>query len=130
MKEDSAKCTILGMSEFGLVEMTRQRSRESLSQTIYTTCPYCVGTGLVKSNESISVEIERSLKKLIHCQNQYALKLVTHPELNRYLDTTDKEFYRKIAGKANAHIEFGASDILHLNEYQFFSTLNGQKIDT
>jgi ribonuclease G len=130
MQEDSAKCTILGMSEFGLVEMTRQRSRESLSQTIYTTCPYCVGTGLVKSNESISVEIERSLKKLIHCQNQYALKLVTHPELNRYLDTTDKEFYRKIAGKANAHIEFGASDILHLNEYQFFSTLNGQKIDT
>src|SRR5204862_5036924 len=44
MKEDSAKCTILGMSEFGLVEMTRQRNRESLAQTIYTTCPYCTGS--------------------------------------------------------------------------------------
>ena len=38
MKEDSAKCTILGMSEFGLVEMTRQRSRESIIQTLFT-CP-------------------------------------------------------------------------------------------
>jgi ribonuclease G len=130
MKEDSAKCTILGMSEFGLVEMTRQRSRESLSQTIYTACPYCVGSGLVKSHESVSVEIERALKKLIHCQNQFAIKLVTHPELNRYLNTTDKEYYKKLANKANAKIEFAISDVLHLNEYQFFSTLNGQRFDT
>lgn len=129
MKEDSAKCTILGMSEFGLVEMTRQRNRESLSQTIYTACPYCTGSGLVKSHESISVEIERSLKKIIQCQNQFALKLVIHPELNRYLDAGDKAYYAKIAGKSNAHLEFGVSDLLHLNEFQFYSTLNGQKIE-
>lgn len=130
MKEDSAKCTILGMSEFGLVEMTRQRSRESLSQTIFTSCPYCVGSGLIKSHESTSVEIERSLKKLIHCQNQFALKLTTHPDLNRYLDHSDKEYYGKLAGKANAHLEFGTNDNLHLNEFVFYSTLNGQKLET
>ncbi len=129
MKEDSAKCTILGMSEFGLVEMTRQRSRESLSQTIYTACPYCSGSGLVKSHESVAVEIERSLKKAILCQNQFALKLVTHPELSRYLDSGDKEYFGKLAGKSNAQIEFGSSDNMHLNDYQFFSTLNGQKIE-
>lgn len=129
MKEDSAKCTILGMSEFGLVEMTRQRSRESLSQTIFTNCPYCVGSGLVKSHESVSVEIERSLKKLILCHNQFALKLVTHPDLNRYLDGGDKDYYQKLAGKSNAHIEFAVNDNLHLNEFSFYSTLNGQKID-
>ena len=39
LKEDSARCTVLGMSEFGLVEMTRQRTRESLAQTLYTNCP-------------------------------------------------------------------------------------------
>lgn len=129
MKEDSAKCTILGMSEFGLVEMTRQRSRESLSQTIFTNCPYCVGSGLVKSHESISVEIERALKKLILCQNQFALKLVTHPDLNKYLDASDKDYYQKLAGKSNAHIEFAVNDTLHLNEFLFYSTLNGQRID-
>ena len=129
MKDDTAKCTILGMSEFGLIEMTRQRSRESLSQTIYTSCPYCSGSGLVKSHESVSVEIERSLKKLILCNNQFALKLVTHPELNRYLDSGDKDYYVKVAGLSNAHLEFGVNDNLHLNDYLFYSTLNGQKID-
>ena len=129
MKEDSAKCTILGMSEFGLVEMTRQRNRESLSQTIYTNCPYCSGSGLVKTHESISVEIERVLKKLILCQSQFAMKLVVHPELAKYLDSGDKEYYQKIAGKSNAHIEFGVNDSLHLNEYLFYSTLNGQRIE-
>jgi ribonuclease G len=129
MKDDTAKCTILGMSEFGLIEMTRQRSRESLSQTIYTGCPYCSGSGLVKSHESVSVDIERSLKKIILCQNQFGLKLVTHPELNRYLDHGDKDYYVKFAGISNAHLEFGVNDNLHLNEYLFYSTLNGQKID-
>lgn len=129
MKEDSAKCTILGMSEFGLIEMTRQRSRESLSQTIFTSCPYCVGSGLVKSHESVSVDIERALKKIILCQSQYALKLITHPELNRYLDHGDKDYYQSLAGKSNAHLEFGVNDTLHLNEFIFYSTLNGQKIE-
>lgn len=129
MKEDSAKCTILGMSEFGLVEMTRQRNRESLSQTIFTGCPYCVGSGLVKTHESVSVEIERALKKLILSQNQFALKLVVHPDLNRYLEAQDKDFYQKLANKSNAHLEFAVNDNLHLNEYLFYSTLNGQRID-
>lgn len=130
MKEDSAKCTILGMSEFGLIEMTRQRSRESLSQTIFTGCPYCSGSGLVKSHESISVEIERALKKLILCHNQFALKLITHPELNKYLNAGDKDFYEQFAGKSNAQIEFAVNDNLHLNEFLFYSTVNGQKIET
>jgi ribonuclease G len=129
MKDDGARCTILGMSEFGLVEMTRQRSRESLSQTLFTSCPYCVGSGLVKSHESTSVDIERAVKKLIACHNQFALKLVVHPELNRYLDSGDKEHFRKLASTSNAKIEFGVSDTLHLNEFTFYSTLNGQKLE-
>ena len=129
MKEDSAKCTILGMSEFGLIEMTRQRSRESLSQTIYTHCPYCTGSGLVKSHESVAVEIERALKKLILAHNQFALKLVVHPELNRYLDHGDKDYFLKLSAKSNAHLEFAINDALHLNDYLFYSTLNGQRIN-
>jgi ribonuclease G len=129
MKEDSAKCTILGMSEFGLVEMTRQRNRESLSQTIFTACPYCVGSGLVKTHESVSIEIERALKKLINCHNQFALKLIVHPDLNKYLDGIDKEYYRSLANKANAHIEFAINDNLHLNDFLFYSTINGQKLE-
>lgn len=129
MKEDSAKCTILGMSEFGLVEMTRQRNRESLMQTVFTHCPYCQGSGLIKSHESISIEIERAIKKLICQQQQFGLEMVSHPELDHYLGHKDKELFSKLAEKWNAQISFRTNDNLHLNEFQFYSMTNGKRLD-
>lgn len=129
MKEDSAKCTILGMSEFGLVEMTRQRNRGSLMQTIFTYCPYCTGSGHIKSHESISIEIERTLKRIIACQEQFAIKLIVHPELDRYLNIVDKEYLAKVATTYNAHLTIETNDQLHLNEFQFYSTITNKKIE-
>lgn len=129
MKEDSAKCTVLGMSEFGLVEMTRQRSRGTLNQTIFCACPYCLGSGLVKTHESVSIEIERALKKIIGHHQQFALRLVTHPELDHYMGVHDKDFVSKLAESLNAHLEFSVDDSLHLNEFMFISTINNKKID-
>jgi ribonuclease G len=128
MKDDSAKCTILGMSEFGLVEMTRQRSRESLTQTIFTNCPYCNGGGLIKSHESIAIELERSLKRLIQ-EKQFGLKILSHPHLDHFLAHQDKGHLRKLAHKLNAELQFETDDNLHLNEFQIFSTTNGKKLE-
>lgn len=129
MKEDSAKCTILGMSEFGLVEMTRQRSRESLMQTMFTSCPYCSGSGQIKTHESTSIEMERILKKLICQQQQFGLEIVSHPDLDHYLSHHDKEYFKKLADKWNASVKFSVNDNMHLNDYAFFSTINGKKIE-
>lgn len=129
LKDDSAKCTVLSMSEFGLVEMTRQRSRGTLTQTIFTGCPYCTGSGLVKTHESVSIEIERSLKKVIGHHQQYAIRLITHPELDNYLGVGDKRFLMKLAEELNAHLEFSSDDRLHLNDFQFVSSINNKKIE-
>lgn len=129
MKEDSAKCTVLGMSEFGLVEMTRQRNRESLMQTIFTSCPYCSGSGLVKTHESVSIEIERGLKKVIGMHQQFALRLVTHPELDQYLKTIDKNYLKKLSEELNAHLDFATDDKLHINDFHFYSTINDKRIE-
>lgn len=129
MKDDSAKCTILGMSEFGLVEMTRQRNRGTLMQTIFTGCPYCIGSGLVKTHESISIEIERTLKKVINCQQQFAITLVTHPEVDHYLRIIDKQFLKKLSEEMNAQLDFEVNDTLHLNEFFFYSTITKKKIE-
>lgn len=129
MKEDSAKCTILGMSEFGLIEMTRQRSRGSLIQTIFTSCPYCSGSGLVKTHESVSIEIERTLKKIVgHCQ-QFALSLTVHPELAHYLKSVDRNFLLKLSESLNAHLEIVSSDNIHINDYHFYSTITNKRIE-
>lgn len=130
MKEDSAKCTILGMSEFGLVEMTRQRSRESLMQTIFTHCPYCSGLGVIKNPESVSIEIERAVKKLICQQQQFGLSIVSHPEIDNYLSISDKEYLRKLAETHNAQIQFSADDRLHMNDFHCYSTTSGKRLET
>lgn len=129
MKEDSAKCTILGMSDFGLVEMTRQRTRESLIQTLFTHCPYCSGKGIIKNFESISIEIERAVQKLMSIHNESKVELITHPQLNDYLGKGDKSLLEKLAKKLKGEISFKSNDELHLNGFEFYSTADGQKIE-
>lgn len=129
MKEDSAKCTILGMSEFGLVEMTRQRNRGSLIQTIFMGCPYCHASGLVKTHESTSIEIERAFKKIVHCLQQFAVKLVVHPELEHYLQIIDKAYLSRLAEEMNAHLDFASDDNMHLNDFHFYSTINNKRLE-
>lgn len=130
MKEDAAKCTILSMSEFGLVEMTRQRSRESLVQATCTSCPYCSGSGLIKTHESVCVEIERALKKVIFCQEQFGIRLVVHPLLFKYLrEEGDKDYLIEYAKEQNAALEFETNAELHLNDFRFFSSVSLQEIE-
>lgn len=129
MKDDSAKCTILNMSEFGLVEMTRQRNRESLVQMMFSSCHYCSGAGLVKTNESVVIEIERALKKVILCKEEFALRLVTHPLLDRFMVAEEKQFLVKLAKKLNAELQFETSDLLHINDFRFFSEITHDPIE-
>ncbi|MEM6365300.1 MAG: ribonuclease E/G, partial [Planctomycetota bacterium] len=61
MAGDRARTKILRTSPFGLIEMTRQRIRPSLKRSIYQDCPCCEGRGLVKTPESMSIEVVRML---------------------------------------------------------------------
>jgi ribonuclease E len=61
MKRDRARTKILRTSPFGLVEMTRQRIRPSLKRSVYKDCPGCTGTGVVKTAESMAIEVIRLL---------------------------------------------------------------------
>lgn len=129
LKEDSAKITILGMSEFGLVEMTRQRNRESLLQTMYTECPYCHGKGLVKNFESASIELERAISELIKCNEQFALEIAVHPQFNEYLNREDKAYLMETFEDSNARITFRTDDTLHISEFEIYNSTNGTLLE-
>ena len=62
--KERAKC--LRMSQFGIIEMTRQRTRPSIKRSIYQDCPYCRGAGLVKNPESMVLEVMRLLRLAVH----------------------------------------------------------------
>ncbi len=63
IKGDKARATILGISELGLVEMTRQRTRESLAQRLCEPCPTCSQRGLVKGIATTAYEVLRRIRR-------------------------------------------------------------------
>jgi ribonuclease E len=66
VKRDRARTKILRMSQFGLVEMTRQRIRPSLKRSIYEDCVHCKGAGVVKTVESMAIDVMRLLALAAH----------------------------------------------------------------
>lgn len=129
MKDDPAKCTILGMSEFGLIEMTRQRKRKSLSQIIFTHCPYCKGNGTIKSKESILIEMERAFRKLLFHYRDSSLKITIHPDFFNFLKDRDRAIFEGLAKEARSKVEFDKKDTLHLNDYIFSLRKTNKKIE-
>ena len=61
IKRDRARTKVLRMSAFGLIEMTRQRIRPSLKRSVYEDCSHCTGAGVVKTVESMSIDVMRLL---------------------------------------------------------------------
>src|SRR5436305_12740117 len=64
IKKDRSKTKILQISAVGLIEMTRKRVRQSLERSLTQACPYCGGSGRIKSNTAVAFEIWRELTKL------------------------------------------------------------------
>jgi ribonuclease G len=91
LRKDKARSVILDMSPFGVVQMTRQRVRESLLKTLAEPCGHCGGIGYEKSKETVSYEIMRELK--IHIARPFTKKILIHA--NPYVIKTLKELEQK-----------------------------------
>ncbi len=66
LRRDRARTKILRISQFGLIEMTRQRIRPSLKRSIFSDCPHCRANGFVKTSESLAIEVMRLLHLAAH----------------------------------------------------------------
>lgn len=80
-KRDRAKIAILPMTEFGLIQITRQRIRENILQSMNEVCPYCHGSGLLTKQSNLLHEIEEWLKKYRMYRKEGTLLLKCNPHL-------------------------------------------------
>ncbi len=85
MRKDKAKHTILPLSKFCLMQITRQRVRPAISVDLSEICPVCKGTGKIKSSITIVGDIENDIKYLTQEQNEKKLTLITHPFIHSYI---------------------------------------------
>ena len=84
-KKDRAKIAMLPMTDFGLMQITRQRIGSNLVQSMYEPCPYCGGTGLLTKKSNLVHEFEEWLKKYKNEGKAKSLILTVHPSLGRKL---------------------------------------------
>ena len=85
LRDDRARSRVLRISAFGIIEMTRQRVRPSLQLSTYLKCPYCKGTGMVKSPESAAIEIIRILNMAAAGNDVRRIELSVSPSVADFL---------------------------------------------
>lgn len=90
LERDKAKTNILGISEIGLVEMTRQRIRKSIESISYKECPYCQGRGSIKSPITVSIEVLRRIKRCLKETRNRLIEIRVHPEVAARLFNEDR----------------------------------------
>ena len=101
VKRDRARTKILRTSPFGLIEMTRQRIRPSLKRSVYKDCPSCGGTGVVKTAESMAIEVVRKLLLRTHLEQVSKVTVTVEDEVASYLNNKKRRELAKIEDDNN-----------------------------
>ncbi len=127
VKSDRAKTHLLPLSRLGLMEMTRQREHESLKDTIYIPCPYCNGTGHIKSELTMSVEIQRRLNTVLRSNRGKEIRVIMHPEILARLKNQDASLMKELEGRYGRNLSFRADDTIHHEEFKLVNPENGKE---
>ena len=128
MKPDKARHTILPLSKFGLMQITRQRVRPVMEVDVQEKCPMCDGTGHIKQSLVVVDEIESNLKYLRTSLNESRFTIVMHPYIQAYLTKGGlKSLRMKWMWRHKVRLTMKSSEQYSLLEYHFFNA-NGDEI--
>ena len=120
---DKSKTQILPMTNFGIMQMTRQRQSESHSSNIYTGCPYCNCSGKIKSIRSITIDLQRRLLQLIRqirnkegIEEEITLKVSLNPLCLKKLKE-EEHLLLEIERNYGARLSFQSDPSFHIEQF-------------
>jgi len=128
LRKDRAQANITGLSEFGIIEMTRERVRPTLLFSISEACPACMGTGRVISKSTTSAKIERWMQRYRREGGSRSVQLVVHPELAKYLSEGHKSIIRKMTWSHWTRIKVVTDENISLDEFRFFDKMGEEDL--
>ncbi|MGE5214847.1 MAG: Rne/Rng family ribonuclease [Nitrospirota bacterium] len=119
LKRDKARTHVLPISQLGLMEMTRQRAQESLSDTIYENCPYCGGRGVVKTTMSTSVELHRTLNTVMrrYQDSIHDIRVILNPDVLKRLKEEDEELLVELERRYAGRLMFRGDPTFHHEKF-------------
>lgn len=110
MRRDRARTKILRTSPFGLIEMTRQRIRPSLKRSVYGDCPCCSGRGVVKTPESMSIEVVRLLAVASQQPKISRVTVRVNDEVATYLNNKKRREIMQLEDEAHMLVQILGSE--------------------
>lgn len=117
LHKDRTRTKICQISPLGLIEMTRKRSGETLAEIVTDPCPYCQGRGRVESASSISLRVERELRKLAARTDDEAFWITASPEVVFHLVGSGGEVAEEIERKLKRPIFVRAAEGMHIEKH-------------
>ncbi|MDL2234831.1 Rne/Rng family ribonuclease [Christensenellaceae bacterium OttesenSCG-928-L17] len=118
LKKDRTKSNVLGITQLGLVEMTRKKMRHSISNTLQTTCPYCKGDGKVRSPETMALKVRRELMRQTREESMTYYLLEVHPEVAALMNDHASAQSPLLPGKAGRQYYVRAVETFHMEEFR------------
>ncbi|MGB9691161.1 MAG: Rne/Rng family ribonuclease [Candidatus Sumerlaeaceae bacterium] len=118
LRKDHAKSSVSEISEFGLVEMTRKRVRQSLRKTLFSECPYCKGSGVVLSEQQIWIHLKNKIVEILEgCYPRPDLSVSLNPTIKDFVEKNYKEVLERVEQNYGVRITLQASEFLHVEHY-------------
>lgn len=129
LKDDPAKTTISEINELGMIEMTRKRVKHNLQKALSQTCPYCEGTGLVRSVTTMTFDTLRRLQSLFCATKEHALILQVHPDIARRLRTENKPQLDDLLAKFEREIAIESVSDFHIHDVKILRARTRKEIN-
>lgn len=126
--KDRAKVALLPISEFGLLQMTRQRVRVNLLHSVSDICPTCGGTGRIPSKESVVTKIESWFSRYKNKGENKRLILCLHPEMSKYIKEETNNLIKKLQWKNLLRIKVKEDQSINMGEFRVLVVKSGEDI--
>ena len=118
LEQDKAPSKALSFNEFGLVCITRKRTKQALERVLCQPCPYCTGSGMVKSIPTLCYEIQAEARKMATADHEAPnLTLRVHPEIAKALKTRESMLIDELEQTSHKHIIIQSDATLHWEQY-------------
>jgi len=130
LRRDRARVHTLPISALGLLEMTRQRVQESIRRAVYMECPCCRGKGMVKSFETMSVELQREISRILRKHGDvHEIKVVVHPGVLNRLRTEDDELLIELQRRFAGQFHFKADPAANVEDFKILNAATEQPLE-
>jgi len=126
MRHDRAKIQLGRISPFGLLEMSRQRLRPSISETSMMECPHCAGRGNIRSNESMAIQIIRAIEKEASSGNAVGVRVLAPQTTALYMLNSKRDALRELENRYDVSIQILINPELSISDFAIEKIRKGQ----